>query len=59
MNHHIWYMLLQNLLHEQWYKENVQELENKNKLNVDKLTEELEDALGINKNAIKQRKRIR
>ena len=38
-----------------WKKENIDNVENKNKITTDKLTSELEKALGINKNAIKER----
>ena len=39
----------------QWYKENITDVENKNKITTEKLTSELEKALGVNKNAIKER----
>ena len=39
-----------------WKKENIDDVENKNKITTEKLTNELEKALGVNKNAIKERK---
>jgi|GEM_PF-1949105 yadA domain protein len=40
---------------EEWVKENITDVENKNKITTEKLTSELEKALGVNKNAIKER----
>ena len=40
---------------EEWKKENIDDFENKNKITTEKLTSELEQALGVNKNAIKER----
>ena len=40
-----------------WKKENIDDVEVKNKLTTDKLTNELEKALGINKNAIIEKQR--
>ena len=39
----------------EWKKENIDDFENKNKITTEKLTNELEQALGVNKNAIKER----
>ena len=39
----------------EWKKENIDDFENKNKITTEKLTSELEKALGVNKNAIKER----
>lgn len=39
----------------EWRKENIDDVLNKNKITTEKLTNELEQALGINKNAIKER----
>lgn len=41
--------------HNKWVKENIDDIMEKNKITTDKLTDELEKALGINKNAIKER----
>ena len=38
-----------------WKKENIGDVENKNKITTEKLTDELEKTLGINKNAIKEK----
>ena len=38
-----------------WKKENIDDILNKNKITTEKLTSELEKALGVNKNAIKER----
>ena len=38
-----------------WKKENIDNVENKNKITTEKLTSELEKALGVNKNTIKER----
>ncbi|WP_288892688.1 YadA-like family protein [uncultured Sneathia sp.] len=38
-----------------WKKENITDVENKNKITIEKLTSELEKALGVNKNVIKER----
>ncbi|WP_066729442.1 YadA family autotransporter adhesin [Sneathia sanguinegens] len=39
----------------EWRKENIDDVLNKNKITTEKLTNELEQALGVNKNAIKER----
>ena len=39
----------------EWKKENIDDFENKNKITTEKLTSELEQALGVNKNVIKER----
>ncbi|WP_071058046.1 YadA-like family protein [Pelistega sp. MC2] len=41
--------------HNAWYKENVSDVLLKNKVTTQKLTQELEEALGINKNAIAEK----
>lgn len=40
---------------DEWYKDNVRDIEKKNKITTDTLTSELQKALGINKDAIKQK----
>lgn len=42
-------------LNEEWYKENITDVLNRNKITTEKLTSELENILGINKNAILER----
>lgn len=51
---------LANLRHDaykKWKKENIDDIKEKNKITVDKLTSELEIALGINKNAILEKQK--
>lgn len=40
---------------DEWKKENIDDILNKNKITTEKLTSELEQALGVNKNAIQER----
>lgn len=44
--------------HGKWIKENIDDIMEKNKITTDKLTDELEKALGINKNAIQERENL-
>ena len=44
-----------NSKYDEWKKENITDVENKNRITTEKLTSELEKALGVNKNAIKER----
>lgn len=49
------YMKISENIKNEWKKENIDDVLNKNKITTEKLTNELEQALGINKNAIKER----
>lgn len=49
------YMKISENITDKWKKENIDDVLNKNKITTEKLTGELEQALGINKNAIKER----
>ncbi|MDK9579938.1 YadA-like family protein [Sneathia sanguinegens] len=49
------YMKISENIKDKWKKENIDDVLNKNKITTEKLTNELEQALGVNKNAIKER----
>ena len=54
-NPYILFHIIGKKFKDKWKKENIDDVANKNKITTEKLTSELEQALGINKNAIKEK----